>query len=239
MRSKYFVLAYFLLVLSLAPKVFADQRAYVWTYEYKTVERGSAEVETYFTLSTPDVGEMEGNTSTEHRIELEVGMTDHFDFAIYQIFEQPADGNFRYKRYQLRSRYRIGEKGQLPVDPLIYLEYKGKPDFSEHGIELKLILAKDIGKINIAVNPVFEIEREDDEWETKVEYAAGVSYELGRLLRVGLEVKGSKHGHYIGPVVSHGTKDLWIALGSAFELAGVDDGRPEFQLRMLLGLGFD
>jgi len=97
---------------------------------------------------------------------------------------------------------------------------------------------KDIGKINIALNPVFEIEREDDEWEAKVEYAAGVSYEINRHNRVGLEVKGSKDGHYVGPTISHGAKDLWAALGSGFGYAGVEEGKAEFQIRMLLGIGF-
>ena len=238
MKSKCFIMVYFLLVLLLAPGAFGDQRSYVWTYEYKTVARGVAELESYFTTSAPDIDDLEGNTSVEHRIELEVGMTNRFDFAVYQIFEQPAGGNFKYKRYQLRSRYRIGEKGQLPVDPLIYVEYKGQPDFSEHGIELKLILAKDIGNLNIAVNPVFEVEREHDEWEAKVAYAAGASYRLNRLLRVGVEAKGSENGHYLGPVVSHGVEDLWITLGSAFGYAGIKEGKAEFQIRMLLGIGF-
>ena len=239
MRSKYFFLACFLLILLLAPQVFADQRSYVWTYEYKTVERGKAELENYFTISTPDIEEFEGKTNAEHRVELEVGMTNNFDFAIYQIFEQPANGNFRYKRYQLRARYKIGEKGQLPLDPLIYFEYKGKPDFSEHGIEFKLVLAKDIGKLNFALNPVLEFGRKNDEWETKTGYAAGLTYKcIGELLSVGLEAKGSKNGHYIGPTVSHGEKELWIAVGTLFGYAEIAEGKPEFQMRMLLGIGF-
>lgn len=216
--------------------VLADQRSYVWTYEYLTVPRGEAELETYFTISTPDKSNLEGNTSTEHRLELEVGMTERFDFSVYQIFSQTPEEELRYKGFQLRARYRIGEKGKYLVDPLIYLEYKGVSDFSEHGVEAKLILAKDIGRFNIALNPIIEFEFEDEN-KVEAEYALGMSYGVNRLLRIGLEAKGSKDGHYIGPVISHGGR-FWVTLGSAFNVGSVEEGKPEFQMRMLLGIGF-
>ena len=236
---KKLTLAVFVMVLSgffLSKDSLADQRFYVWTYEYKTVEKGGAEVENYFTLSTPDIGHIKGTTSSEHQIELEVGMTERFDFSIYQIFNQDPGGGLKYKGFKLRSRYKIGKKGNYILDPLIYLEYKGKPDFSEHGIEFKLILARDMGRFNVSLNPIFEFERED-EWEFEPAYAIGASYEISQLLRVGLEAKGSEYGHYLGPVISHGREDLWVTLGSAVKIGGVEEGKPEFQIRMLLGVG--
>ncbi len=176
------------LTLYLVSESFADKRSYVWTYEYKTVERGKAEVESYFTLSTPNIRQLEGTMSSEHQIELEVGMTERFDFSIYQVFNQNPNEGLKYKGFKLRSRYKIGEKGSYILDPLIYLEYKGKTDFSEHGIECKLILAKDVGRFNISVNPIFEFEREN-EWIFEPEYAIGTSYEISKLLRLGLEAK--------------------------------------------------
>jgi hypothetical protein len=214
----------------------ADQRSYVWTYEYMTLPRGEAEIETYFTLSTPDKGEFEGNVSTEHRIELEVGMTDRFDFGIYQIFSQAPGENLEYKRFQVRSRYRIGEKGKYFVDPLVYVEYKAVPDFSEHGLEAKLILARDFGRLNVSVNPIVEFEFEDEN-EIETEYTVGTSYLVNEFLRVGIEAKGGEAGHYVGPVISHGNENFWVALGSAANVGSVDEGRAEFQARMLLGMG--
>lgn len=80
------------LILIFSCPSYSDQRIYVWTYEYKTMHRGEAEFEHYFTLSTPKLDKMEGQTSVEHQLELEVGMTDHFDFAIYQVLKQnPGD----------------------------------------------------------------------------------------------------------------------------------------------------
>jgi hypothetical protein len=224
-------------LLILTSKTFPDNRLYVWTYEYKTMERGEAELEYYLTFSTPDRSHLKGNMSAEHQLELEVGMTDNFDFSIYQTFQQDPNEYLRYTGFKARSRYKIGKKGDYFFDPLIYLEYKGKQDFSEHGIELKLIFAKDIGKINIAINPYFEFEREND-WEFLPKYSAGTSYMINKLLRLGFEIKGNKYGHYIGPVISHGKDDLWVTLGSAFQVGKVKEGKPEFQIRMLLGIGF-
>lgn len=238
MRNKLFALLSFLVsFFCLTTVSFADKRSYVWTYEYKAMVKGKAEVEYYFTLSTPDIEHIEDTMASEHQIELEVGMTQRFDFAIYQIFNQNPGEGFKYEGFKLRSRYKIGEKGRYILDPLLYLEYKGKPDFSEHGIESKLILAKDIGRFNLALNSIFEFEREN-EWEFELKYAVGTSYKIGRLLRVGLEAKGSKNGNYIGPVISHGRGNLWMTLGSAFKIGEIKGGKPEFQIRMLLGVGF-
>ena len=142
-------------------------------------------------------------TTTDHNIELEIGMNDRFDFSLYQVFSQTPKSSFLYKGYKMRFRYRFGGKGEYMMDPLIYFEYKGKPDFSEHGIEGKLILAKDIGNINISLNPV--IEYEGDGWELEIKYNAGISYKVESLLTLGLEARGGRNGHYIGPVISHGT----------------------------------
>lgn len=215
----------------------ADRRSYVWTYEYKTVAKGEAELESYFTLSSSDIDSLEGNVDVEHQIELEVGMTDRFDFGIYQVFEQEAgdDGGFRYKAFKLRSRYRLGEAAEYPLDTLFYLEYKGVPDFSENTLEAKVILAKDVGRIHFAINPILELEHED-EWEVETEYAAGLSYGVYETMRLGVEAKGGEHGNYLGPVISHGAENLWVTLGSAFGLGDITGGKPEFQLRMLLGV---
>ena len=238
MKNKHFILLTLLVsVFGIVSGASADQRFYVWTYQYQTMERGKAEAENYFTLSTPDIGHIEGTMSAEHQIELEVGMTERFDFSIYQVFKQNPGEELNYEGFKLRSRYKIGESSRYIFDPLIYLEYKGKPDFSEHGIEFKLILARDMERVNISLNPIFEFEHEG-KWEFEPEYAVGASYEISRTLRIGLEAKGGEHGHYIGPTVSHGREDLWAALGCAFKIAKIEEGKPEFQIRMLMGVGF-
>lgn len=248
-----FLLATFSLLLPalvFSRRGYSDQRFYVWTYEYKTMEKGSGELENYFTLNDPEesVG-ASGFTTAEHWFELEVGMNDHFDIGIYQVFEQNLkDPSFEYKKFKVRARQRFGEKGRYFVDPLIYLEYISTPDFGEQAVEAKLILAKDLGKFNISFNPILEVEFEKEEengekeWETEFEpeYALGFSYQLNKLLRIGVEFKGSlksAKGHYVGPVIAHGNEHFWVALGSAFKISDIEEGKPEYQVRMLLGIG--
>ncbi|MFN4182688.1 MAG: hypothetical protein ACK4G3_05765 [bacterium] len=214
----------------------ADRRSFVWTYEWITTKAGEAEYEHYLTLSTPDSGKFRGKTTAEHQMELEVGMTDRFDVAIYQIFQQKPDESLKYDGFKFRWRYRIGEKYQYFLDPVLYLEYKGVQDFSEHGVEFRLVLARDHKKWIYAINPTWEWERKKGKKESRLEYFAGISYKLHPLLRIGLEAKGDERGNYLGPVISHGTNHLWVTFGSAFSVGNVDPGRPEVQFRMLLGV---
>lgn len=213
----------------------ADQRHFVWTYEYKTVNKGEAEFEHYYTTSYPNTVDLSQNIKISHYLELEIGMNKRFDFAVYHQFEQ--QDSLIYKGYKLRGRYRLGEQNQYFIDPLIYLEYHGKPDFSDHGIETKLILAKETKKIITSFNPVLEIKIADDEREIEIEYAVGLTYKLNKLFYSGLELKGGENAHYWGPTISHGTHDIWFSLGSAFAIGTVKEGKPKMEIRIIMGVG--
>ncbi len=224
------------LFFALVTNINADERSYVWTYEYMIMDPGRAEIETYTTFSGPKIGDLEGKTSTELNFETEFGMTEHFDFAIYQNFKQGPDGDLTYSGFKLRSRFKIGKKDQFFMDPLIYVEYKGKPDFHEHEIETKFILAKDFGKFNISLNPYFEMEFKDGETEFAPKYAIGTSYKISPLFAFGLEAKGSETGHYVGPTISHGANGIWAAWGMLFGAGGIEDGGSEFMTRFIIGI---
>ena len=235
MDKKIILLTTLFLLISVS-SILGDQRIYVWTYEYKTMKRAEGEFEHYFTLSTPKLDKMEGQTSVEHQLELEVGMTDHFDFAIYQVLKQNPGDKLSFDSYKLRARYRFGEKDMFVVDPLIYLEYIGKPDFSKHKIEAKLILAKDFKKFNVAFNPYFEYEGYGTDWKFYPKYSLGFSYQFSKLFNLGVEFKGSEDGHYFGPTIAHGNKDFWFCFGSAIKFTEIRNNKPEFQLRLLTGI---
>jgi hypothetical protein len=217
---------------------FADQRSYVWTYEYLTLEKGSWELEYYNTISTTQLNNFRGNTTTQHQIELEIGMNESYDFAIYQIFSQKSEGGLHYDGFKFRGRYKLSSKGKLFFNPLIYLEYQGVPDFQNHGLEFKLILTKDFENINLSLNPYVEFEKEGaGKWEFKPQYALGLSYKFSENFTLGIESKGSEKGIYLGPTFAHGNRDLWIALSPTFSIGKVKSGQPEFYLRLLLGFG--
>ncbi len=221
-------------------KVFGDSRAFVWTYEYQTMERGHAEVEHYMTLSTPDVADVHGNIKTEHQLELEIGMNERFDFAIYQIFSQSPGDALRYEGFKLRSRTRLGDLGGDLLRPIVYLEYKAGQDFLKQKFEFKPIVGMHFGTMNLAINPIFELEKNDAgtrEWEFKPGYSIGFGVRTSKLVQVGVEAFGDENGNYLGPVISHGRGDLWASFGSGFAVGNLESGESEMKLRLIIGIG--
>jgi hypothetical protein len=165
-------------------------------------------------------------------------MNDWMDFSIYQVFSSSPQKGFNYNGYKFRSRFKIGEKDQFIMDPLIYLEYEGVPDFQNHALELKLILAKDFGNFNISLNPYVKYLKEGaDEWELKPRYAAAVGYSTSELMSFGIESIGNQSGVYLGPTLSHGIENLWVGISPLFSIGNVTAGSPEFYLRMIVAFG--
>jgi len=214
----------------------ADQRSFTRVYEYSTLERGRAELEHYLTFSAPS-GRFGGQSSVEHQVELEMGMNDHFDVGIYQVFVQAPGTGLAYDEIKLRGRYRIAEKGQYPVDILVYLEGVNSADSSRQEVEAKLVLAHDFGAVTLSVNPVFEAVKTDG-WETEPGYAVGLAWKPLPLLSLGAEAYGDRDAHYAGPVLAHGNGNFWMALGMAMRYAGTDEHGPKTAIRLLTGWAF-
>jgi len=218
----------------------ADRRGYVWTYEYMTMPKGGFELEYYLTAKVPDSGDFDNKNTWEHQAELEYGLTDRWDVAVYQRWQQTntaTEDTFEYTGTKLRTRYRLGEKGMYPLDTLFYLEYI-RPDSSHEPefLEGKLVLAKDIGKFNVAYNQILKTGISYD-GETEHEYALGLSYEFNPTWRVALESTGdfTEDSYYLGPTISWGGQHIWLAAGA---LAGLNDKSDDVNFRLILGIPF-
>ncbi|MEK7849332.1 MAG: hypothetical protein AAB213_00715 [Candidatus Omnitrophota bacterium] len=228
-----------LYLANFAPRAFADRRSYVWTYEYMTMLKGRFELEYYLTNKVPDT-DRSGINTFEHWLELEYGITERWDVAVYQQFKhanKAKESDFSYDGFKIRTRYRLGEKGQYLLDPLIYLEYIRSSDLSKPNmIEAKLILAKDIGKFNFAYNQILKQEAERDGL-TDHEYAIALGYRLMPKFGIGLESKGNytKDKYALGPTVSYRGKGWFSALGAAF---GLNDRTNDIETRMIIGILF-
>jgi hypothetical protein len=225
-------------ILGMAGVVSADRRSYVWTYEYHTMPKGMAEIEYYVNTDVPDTSDSGINT-WKHQVELEYGITDRWDVSMYQVFKQNNNDDtseFEYEGFKVRTRYRLGESGLYPLDTLLYLEWIRNDDFSESNVlEGKLVLAKDIQRINLAYNQI--IEQEVDGGKPEHEYAAGASIEISPAFRLGLESKGSytDDKYYLGPTISWGQEKFWVSLGIAW---GLNDRSSDFTSQMILGIPF-
>lgn len=229
-----------LIVLGLAQDSFADTRSYVWTYEYMTMPKGMWEVEYYLTTEVPNINRSNINTLKQW-LELEYGITNNWDVTIYQMWKfknKRFENDSEYEGFKIRARYRIGNKGQFFVDPLIYIEYiRDATNWHKPNIgEIKLILAKDIDKLNVSYNQILKVPLESEglaEWG----YAIGASYAFNNYFRFGLESKGNytKDKHAFGPTLSFVGKKFWISLGTAF---GLNKKTDDFQTRMIVGIPF-
>jgi hypothetical protein len=173
-------------------------------------------------------------------LELEYGITDRWDIAVYQRWQHTntdADDKFEYTGTKLRTRYRFAEKGVYPVDVLAYFEYK-RPDGSKPADELeaKLIVAKDFGKYNVAYNQIIEQGLRHG-GKAEHEYAFGVSYEFDPTLKTGLESAGnySEDTFYLGPTVSLMRNRFWLAAGV---LGGLNDRSDDLRVRLIFGIPF-
>jgi hypothetical protein len=201
--------------------------------------KGMWELEAYLTTEVPNLGKSNINV-IEPQLELEYGITDRWDIALYQkwSFENKEnESDSEYEGFKLRTRYRFAEKGKYFVDPLLYLEYIRNDDFSRPNVgEAKLILAKDAGGFNISYNQVVKRNLEK-EGKTDHEYAGGISYAFTSRFRAGMESKGnySKEKYAIGPTFSYAFDKAFVALGAAF---GLNERTHDLQTRMIVGIPF-
>lgn len=152
----------------------ADVRSFTHTYEYSTVPEGRTAVELWHTQgrSTWD------KTSPQFYqgiLEIEHGITDHWDMAMYTVLaqvatEDPATSEgLHLDSVRLETRYRFADRGEWPIDTLVYLELAKDFGQSVYEIEGKVIGARDFDKVTVAANAIAELVTGNDQYETELE----------------------------------------------------------------------
>src|SRR5688500_8372779 len=97
----------------------ADRRGFDFTYEYATQPASGVELEVYNTQGLDGVNAeraADRDSAWQHRAQVEYGVTDRFDLALAQVFEQIDLEGARYAATVVRARYRFAERGEWPVD---------------------------------------------------------------------------------------------------------------------------
>jgi hypothetical protein len=228
------------LALFLATAARADRRSFLHAYEYATQPEGNLEFELWNQILAPRSGGFD-SASVEQRIELEYGITDHWDTALYHVFAQgPAEG-FHFDGWRLENRYRFAEKGVWPVDLMLYFEVERPADFTApFETEEKVILERDFGALGLVTNLVAEQSflhaADHHQWEID----AGVRYEVVPALRVAVEgwtIQGTgarPRGWFLGPSISVATSKLWLQVGAGIGL-GIGDTDSTAEVRSVLG----
>lgn len=246
-----FLLAATGLLLASSPAL-ADRRAFTRTYEYMTMPEGETELEIYSTQSR-STWDDPAVKAFDLQLEIEHGITEHWDVSLYHVFSQSTYVDevagdvvtepLHFDEIKLRTRYRFAERGELPVDMLVYAEAIKVFGEGVYEAELKGIFARDFDRLTAVVNPVFEVEFGPavDEAEVKLGYAAGVTYEVVPEWKVGAESWGEQaleedadFEAAVGPAISWApASTFWATTTAGF---GITEATDDFSVRLLLGM---
>jgi hypothetical protein len=229
----------------------ADFKAFAHIYPYFTQPEGGREIEVWSGLETADLSNPSQTTLLEEQIEIEYGLTNHWDVSLYGVLQEApivspgVPSPLTFDRFQVETRYRFAEKGLWPVDTEVYAEIERPVDLSRpFELETKLILAKDIHHFYVQANL---IDAENLVTGTAFGYDLGlnlgVGYEIRPWIRVGVEglenyqmpsVNPQKPpvGYsplfpqetiHIGPSVAVASSRLWFVVTPAFRVYGSSD----------------
>ncbi len=233
---------------AVATPAHADRRSFTRTYEYMTMPEGETEVELYTEQSRAVLGEPSPQ-GFAFQVEVEHGITNRWDVSLYHVFKQstgPAPGDdvaLHFDEVKLRTRYRLSERGELPVNMLGYAELVKAFGAGEYKAELKGIFTRDFGKLTAAVNLIGEVVfgPSVDETELEAGWAAGLSYEVAPEIKLGAETwAGFEIEHpdelaaSVGPAMSWApSSGLWITTTAGF---GVTEYADDVSVRAIIGL---
>jgi len=176
------------------------------------VEQGEVELEYYLDYAIDS--DPAKNTSARHQFELEMGVTDRWQTAIYGDFRKRPGQTFTYQGLKWENIYQLFEQGERWLDAGLYFEYispqssLNKPD----AVEFKLLLEKEFGKVIHTTNLVFKKELGlNAKKNTLAGYAWRSKWRKSRVWEPAVEVYGSlgelgnakslsQQSHQIGPV---------------------------------------
>lgn len=216
--------------------VFAHREDYIdETLVYQTLERHEFEPEYWF-----DYGWV-GNTEDyffRHHVSTEYGITGNWMVDARATMLEPKDDGLRFDSARMETRYRFADEGTYPLDIAVSAELNTERQNNgenRFGIEPRLILSRDFGKLNLTLNlsEEFPFNSGTPEFLT----SSGFRYDATRLFRFGSELKYNTNEH-LGAVVPQ----VWFILPHEITLKfgyshGFDRNREDF-LRFALELGF-
>jgi len=222
-------------------------RRFTYVYEAKVAEKGEIEVENWVTWKS---GPNDKN-GFDFRHELEYGVTDRFQLALYVADWKVADGIAYYQNTALEAIYQLTDPKKAFLGSALYGEVKlGDQQFK---LETKGILQKNIGPLVLAYNATFEAEWEGanlgslNESYGKLEQSAGASWKFSDNIKVGGEFQQkfyladwsvpTQPVVYAGPNVALEYGRYFATFTGMIQATGVS-GQPDFQLRTIFGVEF-
>jgi len=231
----------------------AGQRRFAYNYETLTAPKGTIEVENWVTWKHSDlIGKDDGDT-WQFRHEIEWGVTDRFQLALYvadwQYDENDEEGHqTRYAGTALEAIYNISNPNTDWIGSAIY----GEVAVGERmwKAEAKLLLEKRFGPLSIVYNAALEAEWEGEGYHDETgefQQTVGVSYDLTKHLSIGFEAlheiempdwEETESGRiFVGPNVSVRAGRFFGTLAWLWQTTHIEE-EPDFQPRLIVGFDF-
>lgn len=215
----------------------AEERVLTRSITSAVLPRGGKELELWL---TPRLGRQNFYARFDHRSELELGLTDALQMALYLNVTSKAVGTGVVDTAPDESlsasvsnewKYKFLDASADPVGLALYGEVTAALDEAE--LEVKAILDKRLGRLLLALNLIGEqaLEWEGDEvaWVRVFAQTAGVSYQVTPRFSAGLEAytrflwEGRRYAGgalFGGPVVAYASKSWWGTLSLTPQLRG-------------------
>ena len=175
------------------------------TLVYLTLQHHELELEYWFDWAQAFAPP---NDVLRHNVAVEYGISGHWMVDARATGEQESGSAFVFESARLESRYRFSEEGKHALDIAVSGEVKTRREENgalEFALEPRLILSKDLGKLNLTLNLAEEIPLETG--KPSFTPAFGFRHNTGRLLRLGSELKYDTEVHG-GSVIPQ----IWLAL---------------------------
>jgi hypothetical protein len=231
----------------------AGSRRFTYVYEVTTSPPGDVEIENWVTWKTRK-GADHGFNRVDFRHELEFGITDKFQAAIYLAdwdYHQGASAGergFTLSGSAIELIYNFTNPVADPIGLSVYQEFQA--GYRRFEWESKLLAQKNFGRFVVAYNATLEAEWEGEgleEREGEFQQSLGLSYEVNPHLLFGAEfvheialpdwsdTEPSKV--FAGPNISLRRKNYWATITALAQITRAGD-EPDFQLRTIFGFSF-
>lgn len=239
------------LALACVSHTASASRAFTFSYEATTADKGEREYAQWVTWNTDkDVDAKFDRYDLRH--ELEFGITERWQLAYYFDWRvengAATENSSDFRDLAVETIYQLRDPHTDPFGMALYGEVRAGDELIE--LEPKFILQKNLAELILVWNATLEIEWEGDDYNEEkavLVNTLGASHPVAPGLQLGVEFVHEKAYTewsdwqddivYIGPKASYKGDDWWLALTPAFQITGLEE-ESNVQSRLIFGFEF-
>lgn len=233
----------------------ADTRRFTYLRDVNVHTPGSIEYEHWTTVKWDKPG-AKGYWRLDFREELEFGITDNFQLAVYvadwrvKHDSNAAGTELQYRDTALELKWNLSDPTTDALGVGLYAETKFGPE--KLAVEGKLLLQKNLDKLQLLYNLTVESEWEEEHYveaKGKVKNQFGASWQLSERFFAGAELlvnttlpswrsSDATTNVYLGPALSYHGDGWFIAATLEFLMNRDSSNSERYQFRTIVGFDF-